>query len=236
MPRPNLLRIDDWLLRAAGWAGGLWLAGSFVWWVLSLQSPADGALDLRGTGWMVVAAASAPLGLLVAGLRVRRREHRAWALVRLIDAHVEIPAADLLRDSDFTAATLARAIRDLNNAGESFVVWDRASGQLQHGRLRGARVHVDECASCGAKLSLQVPLAGASALRCSWCEAPLVAERLMEEKARLVDALDGDEARRARDAANSGFSPVVFALLTLFFWPLGVGYALWHWQLSKRDT
>lgn len=232
LSRPNLLRIDDVLLRAGAITALAWAAGLLVWLAVSLGAAEAGASLGRGAlGWPL-AAAAAPVALIVAGVRVRRRERRAWALARLIDTHVEIAAEDLIRDSDFTPATLDRAIRDLNNAGAAVLVWDRASGRVQDGRPRGLRVHVDECGSCGAKISLELSIGDCAAARCPYCHDPVSPEELIEERARLVEALDGDAASDAEARAGSGFSAPVFVLLMLAFWPFAIAYALWHWRAS----
>ena len=236
MARPNLLKIDDLLLRAGAMLGLAWLLGSAVGIALELNTSGVGA----GTISLVLAAALAPIGLMVAGFRLRGREHRAWALHRLVDDHVEIPASELLRDSDFTAASLERAIRDLNNAGVAFIVWDRDADVVQDGRLRTTRVEVEDCGSCGAKVSLTLRLGDLSSARCPYCHDPLAMELLSEEKARLIDELDTDPvAASHRLRGASGFSLWIFLVLTFVFWPAGVAYALWHWralQATDREA
>ena len=233
MPRANLLRIDDLLLRAGRTLGLLWMLGSLgglaIAW--NLGNGRAGAIAL------VLASASAPIGLLLAGYRLRRREGRAWALHRLVDDHVELPASELLRDSDFTSASLERAVRDLNNAGVSFIVWDREADLVQDGRLRSARIEVEDCGSCGAKVSLNIRLGDLSGAQCPYCDDPLGVERLSEEKARLIDELDTDPtAVDSRLRPGAGFSLWLFVVLTFVFWPAGVGYALWHWRAIQSDA
>lgn len=230
MARPNLLRIDDVLLRAGGIACLLWCLGAVIalGFVLNDALPASRALGL------VVLGASAPIGLLVAGFKVRRRENRAWALHRLVDDHVELSASDLLRDSDFTQASLDRAIRDLNNAGAAYLIWDRKADVIQDGRLRTTKVEIEDCPSCGAKVSVTLRVGDVAGARCPYCHDPFGAERHNEEKAQLIDALDTDpEITSARNRSDSSFSIPIFAILTLFFWPLGIGYALWKWQAGE---
>jgi len=230
MARPNLLRIDDILLRAGGVACLLWLLGAAI----SLALVSNDAIQ----GWSAIAwtalSTSAPIGLLVAGFKLRRRERRAWALHRLVDDHVELSASDLLRDSDFTRATLDRAIRDLNNAGAAYLVWDRKSDVIQDGRLRSTRVEIEDCPSCGAKVSVTLRVGDVAGARCPYCHDPFGVERHNEEKAQLIDELDTDPAiTSARNRTHSSFSIPIFAILTLFFWPLGIGYALWKWQAGE---
>ncbi|MAG29806.1 MAG: hypothetical protein CL908_02795 [Deltaproteobacteria bacterium] len=178
--------------------------------------------------------ASAPIGCWMAGFRLRRRENRAWALHQLVDDHVELPTSDLLRNSDFTAETLSRAIRDLNNSGAAFLVWDRKMGVVQDGRLRSMRVQVEDCSACGAKVSLNLRIGEIASARCPYCHDPLGTERLMEEKARLIDELDTNpEVMSARCDRPSNFSIPIFVILMLFFWPLGIGYAFWKWRAGE---
>lgn len=230
MPRPNLLKIDDVLLRAGSILGLVWLLGSTVGIAIAL----DAGVGSASTAALILVFASAPLGLWVAGFKLRRREGRAWAIYRLVDDHVEIPVSDLLRDSDFTAATLSRAIHDLNNSGVAFLVWDRKADVVQDGRLRSGQVQVEDCNACGAKVSVSVRIGEIASARCPYCRDLLAAERLMEAKAQLIDELDTDPAiQSARSKAKSNFSVGIFVVLTLVFWPLGIGYAFWKWRASQ---
>jgi hypothetical protein len=221
------------MLKAGSWAALAWLLGSVIGVVIALDAEAG----LARTGGFILVFASAPIGLWVAGFKLRQREKRAWALYRLVDDHVEIPAPDLLRDSDFTAETLSRAIRDLNNAGAAFLVWDRKAGVVQDGRLRSARIQVEDCGACGAKVSLNLRLGDVASAKCPYCHDPLGAERLMEEKAQLIDELDTDpEVMSARYKMPTNFSVGIFVLLILFFWPLGIAYAFWKWRASQTTA
>jgi len=229
MERSNLLAIDDALLRAGGFLALLWLAGAAAWLAVALPDPP------LSQAFPILASVSAPLGLLVAGFRLRRREQRAWALRRLIDEQLEIRAADLLGGSDFTGASLDRAIRDLNNAGEALLVWDRQTGWIQDGRLRRLSVQVDECSSCHAKVSVSLAIGAIEAARCPYCGDPLAADRLLEDKARVIDALKDELCPRVtqREPAKR-FSVPLFALLAVACWPLAIAYALWHWRAGER--
>jgi hypothetical protein len=228
MPRANLLRIDDTLLRA-GWIAVLvWGAASLVALVLALNEEIRMGSAIAGS----LVGASLPIALLVAGAKLRRREKRAWGLHRLIDDHVEVSAADLLLGSDFTPETLDRAIRDLNNAGATFLVWDRKTGRVQDGRLRTSRVTVDECGSCGAKVQIDVRLGDVASARCPYCHDPIGAERMMEEKAALIEKL-GADPRAQRAHTTSSFSVPVFVVLLFVFWPLAIGYAFLKWKAGE---
>jgi hypothetical protein len=232
MPQPNLLKIDDQLIRAGSMLAGVWLLGSLVGLTFALND----SLEWRSLIAAIALFPSAPIGLWMAGARLRKRERRAWALHRLVEDYVEIPATDLLRDSDFTAATLDRAIRDLNNSGCAFLVWDRAADVVQDGRLRAARIMVEECGACGAKVSIRVRVGDIDSTRCPYCRDFIAAEGLIEEKAELIDELRTDPAIiSARTSGDSDFSIVVFAFLVVVFWPLGIGYAFWKWRASQKD-
>ncbi len=231
MPQPNLLKIDDQLIRAGSILAGVWLLGS----LFAITFALNGDLEWRKLIAAVALFPAAPIGLWMAGARLRKREHRAWALHQLVEDYVELPASDLLRDSDFTMVTLDRAIRDLNNSGWAFLVWDRAADVIQDGRLRAARILVEECDACGAKVSVNVRVGDIASARCPYCRDFLGAEKLIEEKAELIDALDTDpEIIRSRNSSRSTFSVPVFVMLLIVFWPLGIGYAFWKWRASQK--
>jgi hypothetical protein len=176
MSRPNLLKIDDQLLRMAQLLGLVWICGSFVGIAVALHASVAMAMPLV----FVAISATAPIGLYLCGTRLRRREGRAWALHRLVDDHVELSVTDLLRDSDFTKATFERAIRDLNNSGIALLVWDRKTNVVQDGRLRTSRVQIDDCTACGAKISMNVNLADIASQRCPYCQGLVGNAELLE--------------------------------------------------------
>ncbi|MEZ4217576.1 MAG: hypothetical protein R3E88_13920 [Myxococcota bacterium] len=231
MSRPDVLRIDDVLLRAASVAA-LVVAAAFA---LAAALPAELLPARPALALGLAAAALAPVALGAAGLRLRRRDQRAVALLHLVERHVELDARDLLASSDFTAATLDRAVRDLNSSGVRHVVWDRGEGRVLDGRLRHSRIHVDACAACGAKIALEIALTDAVSARCPACDTPLDARAIDDERHALIaDLAARPAAERARtaDAAVRAFSPTVFALLLVACWPLAVAYAAWHWHAA----
>jgi len=74
---------------------------------------------------------------------------------------------------------------------------------------------------------MSVRIGDIASARCPYCQDLLGAERLMEEKAQLIDELDTDpEVMSAR---------MIFVLLTLVFWPFGITYALWKWHTSHAS-
>jgi hypothetical protein len=169
--------------------------------------------------------------MLALGLHLRRRELRAQALMRLLDRQPELTAADLLRSSDFSAATLECAVRDLNSSGVRHVVWDREQGLLQDGRLRQARLHIETCRSCGVKISLEVPLNQAGTARCPSCGSSLDAREIDEEKQAVMAALR-HEAEPRRPQGERRFSLPLFALLLVCCWPLALLYCAKCWRAA----
>jgi len=233
MPTSQLFRMDDFLIKAAIYLG---VAVAMALMVLASWISADptsvGSVISPRLAFGFIGFALAPIGMGIAGFQVRRREKRALALWQLIDREVEISASDLLQQSDWTAASLDRAVRDLNNAGAVYVVWDRQAGLIQDGRLRRSSLVVDECSSCSGKLAIQVAIGEAGAIRCPYCDDPIDTSLIAEEKARLIDELEADRSEGA--AANgparqkTNFSFVIFALLFAVFWPAGLWYCWKH--------
>ena len=233
MSRPNLLRIDDQLIRLGSVFAVVWLVASIGGVSFALNDGVEWSRLIAGMGLF----AAAPIAFWTTGGRLRKREQRAWALHQLIEDYVEIPVSDLLRDSDFTKTSLSRAIRDLNNSGWAFLVWDRTADLIQDGRLRAGRIRVEKCGACGAKVSLRVSVGDLESTRCPYCQDFIGAESLIEEKALLIDELRTDPAiLNRRSAANGHFSIAIFCVLTFVFWPLGIGYAFWHWRAGQLNN
>jgi hypothetical protein len=228
MSRSALFRMDDFLLKGAAYLGlGL---GAFALVAASVKSTSGSGNSLPMAPLLAVAIAPIAMGFV--GLQIRRREKRALALWRLIDREVEISSRDLLRDSDWTTPHLDRAIRDLNNAGVAYVVWDRKSQVVQNGRLRRSSLVVDECQSCGGKLSIKVTIGSPSAARCPYCDDPIDVALIAQEKARLIDELEVDrpesEATRSTPMGAGNFSVFIFLLLFGVFWPAALWYCFKH--------
>jgi len=229
MAASTLFRMDDFLLQGAARMGVVvvLLAG------LGAAVMAQDGGDVSGrllAGFVLFAAA--PIAMAWVGLQIRHREKRALSLWRLIDREVEISASDLLRDSDWTAEQLERAIRDLNNAAVAYVVWDRSANLVQDGRLRRSSIVVDECTACSGKISLQIRIGSTSAPRCPYCDEPIDIALIAEQKARLIDELESDGCTQAPGTTavpGAGeFSIVFFVLLLAAFWPAALWYCARH--------
>lgn len=226
-----MLRMDDLLLKGAAiaalavvFAGGAWLA---------VPEEAKAVRLVLGLG--VSSSALAPIAMLVLGLQLRKRERRAQSILRLLDRQPEITAADLLRSSDFSAATLERAVRDLNSSGVRHVVWDRERGLLQDGRLRQARLHFETCSSCGVKISLDVPLTEAATARCPSCGSSLDAREIDEEKQTVMAELRHEAEAKRCEPGPRHFSLPLFLLLLVGCWPLALVYGARCWRASDWD-
>ena len=223
----DLLRLDDFMFRGAKGGAVLVALGAFV----ALAWPPGAAISRGAVFAGVGFAALAPIAMLLAGLALRDRERRAVGLVKLIERHVEVSADDLLANSNFSASTLATAIRDLNSSGRHHVVWDRRTNLIQDGWLRRSRLHVESCASCGTKISIDVALHEASAARCPSCDAPLDAREIDEEKQAVMAQIS--ERARARPIpvdTRPRFSIPIFLLLLILCWPLAIFYAVKRWR------
>jgi hypothetical protein len=233
MSAPNLFRMDDFLLKGAWILGAL---GALAALAAFAASAAGQPLVAGGLGLGLVVFGFAPIAMALVGSNVRRRERRALSLWKLIDRHVELSSVDLFRDSDWTPAHLERAVRDLNNSGIAYVVWDRKAGLVQNGRLRRTTVVADECDACSNKVSLEVTIGSVAAMRCPYCHEPIDSARVAEEKARIIDELEVDRPRAPASAVvgvdagaeKSGFSLVIFFVLFSVFWPAALWYCLRH--------
>jgi len=235
----NLYRIDDVLLRAAalGALALLLAAASVV--VFGLASGPDGDAAVRTAlarhaPWLALGALG-PALLLAAGLSMRRRERRIGAIWSLLRQNAEIPVEGLLANSDFERRDLERAVHFLNNRGLGHYLWDRESDAIQDARLRSSRLHVDKCEGCGASILLDVPVGFREVPRGPHCQMPASVDALQDQRDQLLEALRAE----SRDAAGAGrpgvdacasFSPLVFLLLLVGFWPAALGYAWLKWQ------
>jgi predicted RNA-binding Zn-ribbon protein involved in translation (DUF1610 family) len=224
--------MDDLLLKGSVVAALVVLFAGGVWLAVPEEAPA--VRIALGLG--VCFAALAPIAMLVCGLHLRRRDLRAQALYRLLDRQPELTAADLLRCSDFDAATLEIAVRDLNSSGVRHVVWDRERGLLQDGRLRQARLHIENCSACGVKISLDVPLHQAATATCPSCGVTLNLREIDEEKQAVMADLREEARPRLRAREPRRFSLPLFLLLLVCCWPLALVYGAKCWRPADCEA
>jgi hypothetical protein len=220
----DLYKIDDILLRAGGLSILLVIAGLTA--VFSSGGPSLSQTPL------VAIAVLAPVGLLLAGSSMRRREKQIVAIWELLRQNAEIQVPPLVANSDFARADLDRAVRFLNNRGLDHYIWDRESDTIRDARLQTRHLHVEVCDACGVKIALDVPVAFHELPTCTHCGDPISAEALQERKREAIDALRAEH--RVENASGIGlaedFSIPVFLLLLCVFWPGAIFYA-WHkWQ------
>ena len=234
MPGSGLFRMDEFLLRGALWSG---LAMAFVGLIL-VSVTAEGSTRVPGAVWAgYVLFAMAPIGMAISGRRIRQRERRALALLRLVEDEVELPVRDLVRDSDWTRPLLDRAVRDLNNSAAAHIVWDRSTDLIQDGRLRRTSIVIEDCASCGAKIRVEVSIGRAADASCPYCGAAVDSQLITEQKARVIEELETDRsasARRAAEVGESGFRLSICLLLFAVFWPFGLLYCFKHRESLVR--
>jgi hypothetical protein len=198
--------------------------------MLAVPEEAGSLRAALGVG--VAFSALAPIAMLALGLQLRKRELRAQALMRLLDRQPEIVVADLLGSSELDTASLECAVRDLNSSGARHVVWDRARGLLQDGRLRQARLHIETCRSCGVKISLDVALNQAATASCPSCGASLDTREIDEEKQAVMADLRAEARPKPAVRGPGNFSLPLFLLLLACCWPLALVYGAKCWRPS----
>lgn len=223
----DLLRLDDSMFRGAGY-GAIVVALGFV---VAAAWPEGAGVSQGFVFAMACFAAIGPVAMLLFGLALRGRERRAVGLLRLMENHVEVSADDLLANSDFSPTTLETAIRDLNSSGRRHVVWDRRTNLIQDGWLRRTRLHVEACASCGTKISIDVALHEAAAARCPSCDAPLDVREVDEEKHAVMEEISERARPRPEPVApRQRLSIPIFLVLLVVCWPIALLYAARCWQ------
>ena len=226
MSSPNVFRMDEVLLKGGAYLG----IAFFTLWMFSGPAALQSMLSLpRWTTPIFYAASLAPIVMLHSGWKLRQREKRAVALWKLLDSEVEVSALELVRNSDWTDESLDQAIRDLNNTGSAHLVWDRRTGWIQDGRLRRPVFSLDRCEACSAKVSVEIAIGEAASFACPFCGESIGNGRLAEEKARIVEELERDQ--NWQSAATEvftarSFSPGLFVLMLIFFWPAALLYAV----------
>lgn len=229
----DLLKLDDLMFDGAKLCA-LFIA---VVGALALLLPQE----VRGSNMLVFGgigfAALAPLAMTLVGLDLRKRERRAVALMQLVDRQVELSAADLVRNSEFTNETLETAVRDLNSSGVRHVVWDRREGLIQHGNLRQSRLHIETCSSCGSKISMDVLLHEAASARCSSCDAALDAREVDEEKQVVMAEISrrADVVEKPKPVGTH-FHVSLFLILLVVCWPFALVYVLKCWKPPICET
>ena len=191
-----------------------------------------------GAAWLVAGIAPlAPVGLLVGGFQLRRRERRALAVLRVIEHQLVVAAEDLMHAFELGRAELALAIRDLNSSGLAFLVWDRQTNRVQDGRLRRTVLQVEKCGACGAKIAQEISIAhAASAARCPHCGSGLPVDDVADARERVVAEIQRKnrlEQMKTSNAEQPTFSMTIFVVLMLIAWPLALIYMMRRWKMTS---
>jgi hypothetical protein len=238
----NLYRIDDILIRAGTWLGFLVALGVLGWTLLPPDATRSIANALGVGALGVVGVALAPVGMLAAGFHVRNREKRVLMLHSVLERQLELRVRDFVANTDFTRASLEEAMRELNESGLGFYVWDREADLIQDARLRRGELHYDRCDSCQASVSMTVEVGTPGVPECPYFDARLDSGDLAKAKQRLVDEIREQEGHKRpgpvpgtpratwregrHDEDDARFSVGLFVAMLVIFWPLGVGYAV----------
>ncbi len=178
--------------------------------------------------WMLAAA----LVMVALGAYLHRQENRAVLMWNFLDEGVEVDVGDLADSTGIARAEIPALLALVNAQPNAHFVYDREADAIVDGRLRDRFVVLERCGNCGAHVDARIPLDLAVSPVCQYCGADASSEDVNRLKR---DALRAIRAERGA-SGPSPFSPLLFVVLLVLFWPGAVFYAVWkagllaHWR------
>lgn len=215
----QIYKLDDLLIRS-----GMIAAVVVAVAILGL-TPWDSRLSLPAMMWLTIASA-APIAMLVAGFKVRRREKRINAVWRLLRRSLEVDVAALMRASSFTREEVVTAVRLLNDRGLGHYVWDEHTDIVRDGRLEVQVAHDAHCGTCGAAVAISLSMSETPS--CPYCKAPIGASTVNELRQGTIERLQPTTAAGASGGARKRMSMGMFIMLLVLCWPAALVYAIYH--------
>jgi hypothetical protein len=185
-------------------AGGAMLVTLPVW--LAVQN--DGSLS---GGWLVflIIMAVPGAGVMLLGLKKRRRTLRVVRVWDHLEEHHDVPVERLLELGSFQEDELIDVLARVNRVTSQAYLLDEARNAVIDSRLRGRAVVVERCAGCGAPVNLSVEVGRVDDVSCPSCGAPVAgsARQLLDRAFAEVTQLEPAEGPNfAKDAGRAGTS------------------------------
>jgi hypothetical protein len=135
-------------------------------------------------GWLVfMAIVGIPgFGLMLLGLRKRRRTLRVVKVWNQLEADHDVPVDHLLDVGSFEEDELIDVLARINRATPQAYLLDEKRRAVIDSRLRGRAVVVERCAGCGAPVNLSVEVGRVEKVTCPTCGGPVAgsARELLE--------------------------------------------------------
>ena len=168
--------------------------------------------------------------LLAAGIVVLRKENRALRVWNFIEQGVDVTITDLCQSTGIERRDLSAVLSTINAQPGAFYIWDKKADKLVNGLLRDSILVIENCEGCGGYVNTQVSLDLRSLPMCDYCGKPVSQSNINDlRQSRLAEIRKTEHQESKRE-----FSPVVFVLLLLFFWPAALFYAIWKSGLVDR--
>jgi hypothetical protein len=215
----QIYKLDDLLIRS-----GLIAAVVVAIAILGLE-PWDSRLSLPAMLWLTIASV-APIAMLVAGLKVRRREKRVNAVWRLLRGSLEVDVAALMQASSFTREEVVAAVRLLNDRGLGHYVWDEHGSIVRDGRLDVRVAHDAHCGTCGAAVAISLSMSETPS--CPYCKAPIGASTVNAMRQGTIERLQQPSGPVVMPGGRKRMSIGMFIMLLVLCWPAALVYAIYH--------
>ncbi|NNF17873.1 MAG: hypothetical protein HKN70_14105 [Gammaproteobacteria bacterium] len=235
----NLYFIDELLIKA----GRLFVFVAIFAGIAIVQKSNGDVFSIRSVV-LLTAIAIVPLVTLALGYAVRRREKRIVNIHRLVKQRGELPVPDLVRMTGFDRRQLRSAVALLNKKSVAGLIWDETTDSLRSFSLgpRKTLTHSQRCGSCGASVNVEVStLSRAPELACPYCSGALDSRAISKLQNELHLQEGYQLHRKAPQAFSSRPAPhgkpfnwVLFLLLMMFAWPLGIIYAIRYAKSARH--
>ena len=172
--------------------------------------------------------------MIAAGSRIRKKERKTLVLLKSLELTHELSVKEFLDSTGFSREDTETAFRTINTLGLGYYTWNRDTDTIVDGRLKRRMVLVDTCPACGKAVGQKYSLDLDSIPACPACGTPFNAEKWNNWRLDALKRIDrSDETEEAGKAKK--FSPLVFVILLVVFWPAALAYFFFRYIKAKES-
>jgi hypothetical protein len=168
-----------------------------------------------------------PLSLILAGVRMRRREHELFEVWKALKPTLSLPLRQLLQRTGQSEGVLKENLVRLSQRGWADLQYHPETGRVFDARLSAYSLSLSYCPQCNEPANARMLADLNNIPICPGCMNAYDASFLEAQKKDLVERLVAESSRRMQGHPMDGdFSLGRYALLVLLFPPFALSYAL----------
>lgn len=177
--------------------------------------------------------------MLWSGYHFRNIENRINTILKILTITSEVSLTELHRNTGYSIKEIESAIFTINKKLPYYYVINKSSDTISDGRLTTKLARVENCASCGKKMNMDVSVSSDSIPECPYCGVPLHPDRWNSLKREAILDIQKNRFSKSSDSKvkiiPDDFSWPIFIFLIVFFMPAGLIYYVIKYNQSRSE-